>query len=410
MSSGKGGAVHNCNVSSKNKLSEKATSMNRTLNRLSSNLLNLPVFLVLLFAVLFVEPLPAQPSRVDSMLFPPPVEIGGTQSLHFTSSIVGQEFNLYVNIPRDYQDTSKSFPVIYLLDGQWDFPLMNAIFGEQYYDGFVPGAIVVGIAWGGKDPNYDFLRARDLTPTATKQAPMGGNASKFLGFIKKELVPLIDTRYRTKKDDRTLMGSSLGGLFTLYALFQETTLFDRYVLTSPALGWDDGVIETYAKNYAPSKSQLPVRLFMAVGGLEGNETAFEKFADRLKAKKLERLEIETRVIEGSGHSGGKAEGYARGLQFVFAKPIVAVAPAVLDQYTGTYQVSPEFKIKIACEEGQLVAIAPDSTRLTVLAQSEKDFYLKGQYLFIHFKKDDTGKVIGFQLEQFNGQQFVEKIN
>jgi len=394
----------------KNNLSKKAASMNRTMHRTSSALFKVSLFLASLLAVCLVEPLTAQPSRVDSLLSPPAVEIGGTQSLRFSSAITGQEFNLYVNIPRDYQDTSKVFPVIYLLDGQWDFPLMNAIYGEQYYDGFVPGAIVVGIAWGGKDPNYDFLRARDLTPTAAKQAPMGGNASKFLGFIKKELVPLIDTRYRTKKDDRTLMGSSLGGLFTLYALFQETSLFNRYVLTSPALGWDDGVVETYVKNYAPSKTQLPVRLFMAVGGLEGNETAFEKFADRLRAKKLEGLEIETRVIEGSGHSGGKAEGYARGLQFVFAKPIVTIAPAVLDQYTGMYQVTPEFKIKVVREENQLVAITPDSARFTVLAQSEKDFYLKGQYLFLHFKKDDKGAVTGFQLEQFNGQQFVEKSN
>ncbi len=53
------------------------------------------------------------------------------------------------------------------------------------------------------------------------------------------------------------MGSSLGGLFTLYALFQETSLFNRYVLTSPAIGWDDGVIESYIKNYTPNKSSLP---------------------------------------------------------------------------------------------------------------------------------------------------------
>ena len=83
---------------------------------------------------------------------------------------------------------------------------------------------------------------------------------------------------------------------------------------------------------------------------------------------------------------------------------------MLDQYVGMYQVTPEFKIKIEREENRLVAIPPDGTKLTVYAESEKDFYLKGQYLLIHFKKDDKGKVTGFQLEQFNGQQFVGKIN
>ena len=364
---------------------------------------------VLLSTVLLFNTSSSQPARGDSLSSPPAVEIGGTQALHLTSSIVGQEFNLSVNIPRDYKDSSKIFPVIYLLDGQWDFPLMNAIYGEQYYDGFVPGAIVVGIAWGGANPNYDFLRARDLTPTAVKQAPFAGNAPKFLQFIKTELIPFIDARYRTNKNDRTLMGSSLGCLFTLYTLFQETSLFNRYVLTSPAIGWDDGVVEGFIKNYASDKSRIPVRLFMAVGGLEGNESAFEKFADRLKAKKLEGLEIETRVLEGTGHSGGKAEGYTRGLQYVFAKPFVAVDAVILDQYTGAYQANPEMKIEIVREESQLVASAPDGTKLPLFAESEKDFYLKGQYLFIHFKKDEKGKVTGFQMEQFNGQQFVEKV-
>jgi predicted alpha/beta superfamily hydrolase len=383
--------------------------MNPTMNRTSSALLDVSLFFVSLLMVGLVDPLPAQPSRVDSLLSPPPVEIAGTQSLHFTSSIVGQEFNLYVNIPRGYQDSSSSFPVIYLLDGQWDFPLMNAIFGEQYFDGFVPAALVVGIAWGGKDPNYDFLRARDLTPTSTQQAPIGGNAPKFLEFIKKELIPFIDARYRTKKDDRTLIGSSLGGLFTLYALFRETASFNRYVLTSPAVGWDNGVIESYIKNYTPNKSGRPVRLFMAVGGLEGNESSFRGFADRLEAKKLEGLEIETRVLEGSGHSGGKAEGYARGLQFVFAKPSVAVAPALLDAYAGTYRITPQFTISIDRVQNHLIAVAPDSSKLEMFAESDTDFYLKGEYLFIHFKKDDSGKVSGFQLVQFNGQQFVERV-
>jgi len=365
--------------------------------------------LVLIPVILFsLQPASAFPAAGDSM--PPPVEIAGTQTLHLHSAIIGQDFNLYINLSREYQDTAKSFPVIYLLDGQWDFPLLNAIFGEQYYDGFVPGVIVVGIAWGGENPNFDMLRARDLTPTAMAEAPMGGNAPKFLEFIKKEVVPYIDSKYRTKKDDRTLMGSSLGGLFTLYALFQETPLFNRYVLTSPAIGWDNGIISSYIKNYTPKKTQPPTRLFMAVGGLEGNAAGFQKFAEDLKAKKLEGLEIETRVLEGTGHSGGKAEGYSRGLQFAFAKPAVSVDPKILDQYVGTYQINPRVQLQVVRENDQLVGMGPDGTRIPVLAQSETDFYVKGQYTFVHFKKDEKGKVTGFQLEQFNGQQFVEKVN
>lgn len=337
------------------------------------------------------------------------VEIPGTQLQKITSSIVGREYDLYINLPRNYQDTSKTFPVLYLLDAQWDFPLVNAVFGEQYYDGFVPEILIVGITWGGNNPNYDMLRARDLTPTNIKQVPQSGNAPKFLAFIKNELIPFIESKYRAAKNDRTLMGSSLGGLFTLYAMFHETEVFNRCVLTSPSVRWDNEIIYTYEKNYAEKKSQLPVRLFMAIGELEGVYD-FQKFVDHLKGRNYQGLELQTRVLEGIGHSGSKAEGYTRGLQSVFARPSLTVAPPILEQYVGTYQINPEVKIEILKENDHLVALTPDNTKVILHAETEKDFYIRGAYLFVHFEKDDTGKVTGFRLEQFNGEEFVRKVN
>ena len=48
------------------------------------------------------------------------VEIPGSQLLKITSSIVGQEYDVYVQMPGNYSDTNKTFPVLYVLDGQWD--------------------------------------------------------------------------------------------------------------------------------------------------------------------------------------------------------------------------------------------------------------------------------------------------
>lgn len=372
-----------------------------------------PIVLVValfLFSVLHYETIRAQGNDRKVFTPPPSVEIPGTQSLKITSSVAGQEYDLLISLPRDYQDTTKTFPVIYLLDAQWDFPLLHAVFGEQYYDGFVPAMIIVGIAWGGKNPNYDSLRTRDLTPTNIKQVPQSGNAPKFLDFIKRELIPFVDAKYRTTKDDRTLMGSSLGGLFTLYALFRETELFDRYVLTSPALGWDNEIIYSFEKNYAEKKSQLPVRLFMAMGGLEGGLSDFQKFVDHLQARNYKGLDFQTRILEGIGHSGSKAEGYTRGLQAVLARPSLTIDPAVLDQYAGTYQMNPEVKIRILREDDHLVVLAPGAPKVTSYAETEKDFYVKGLYLFFHFRKNDKGKVTGFQLDQFAGKQFLDKVD
>lgn len=343
---------------------------------------------------------------------PPEVPIFGSQLLKITSSVVGRDYVLYVNLPRGYQDTGRTFPVIYLTDAQWDFPLAVALFGEQYYDGFVPAAIIVGITWGGTDPNYDSLRAIDLTPTGIQQVPHSGNAPKFLAFIKEELIPFIESKYRAAKNDRTLMGSSLGGLFTLYALFNETQLFHRYVLTSPALGWDNGMIYTLEKTYAEKNRRLPARLFMAMGGLEaavgGGE--FQKFIGQLRSRNYEGLDLETRVLENTGHSGSKAEGYGRGLQAVFARPSLRLSADLLAQYVGRYQVAPGFAVEIVREGDGLVLVAPGNARLPLRAESEENFYCNGIYLLLRFKRNEQGKVAGFDIEQYAGQGFAARID
>jgi predicted alpha/beta superfamily hydrolase len=337
------------------------------------------------------------------------VELLGSQMLKLTSSIVGQEYVLCVQLPGNYSDTSKTFPVLYVLDGQWDFSLVTSIYGQQYYDGFVPAVVIVGITWGGTNPNYDILRARDLTPTNVGWSPLSGGAPKFLAFIKNELIPFVESKYRVTKNDRTLIGSSYGGLFTLYALFHETALFHRYVLTSPSLGWDNGITYTYEKNLADKTSQLPVRLFMGIGELEGT-SGFQNFADRLKARNYKGLEFQTRVLEGMGHSGGKAEGYSRGLQSVFARPSLTIESRVLDQYVGVYKLASGTRLTISRENGQLVVLTPDNAKLTLHAETETDFYMRGQFLSIHFKKDNTGKVDGFQAMRFGGEELVKKVN
>jgi predicted alpha/beta superfamily hydrolase len=325
-----------------------------------------------------------------------------------SSSICHQDYVLNINLPRGYSDTTKTFPVLYVIDGQWDFAFVQALYGQQYYDGFVPGIVIVGITWGGKNPDYDKRRAFDLTPTDPGKSGQYGNAPNFLAFIKQELIPFIESKYRVRNNDRALVGSSFGGLFTLYAMFHETGTFNRYVLTSPSLGWDNDILSSYNKEYAQRTKELRARVFMGIGGYE-SVPAFEAFADKLKGEDYKGLELETKVLDGFGHSGGKAEGYSRGLQFVYAKPAVKVDPKVLDQYVGEYEVNPQMRFKAERDGDRLVAIGPDNQKMTFYAESDKDFYIKGTYLLVHFQKDESGKVVGCQVEQYGGASFVKKV-
>ena len=363
--------------------------------------------LVLLFlsSVIFLSTAYAQNKSIP--LTAPPVIIPGTQQLKLTSKIVsGQEYTLHVNLPSNYSDTTKQFPIVYLLDSQWDFPLVSAIYGEQYYDGFVPEVIIVGITWGGENPNHDQLRARDFTPTNMGQGTQYGNAANFLSFIKNELTPFIESTYRVKKNDRTLIGSSFGGLFTLYTLFQSPDFFRNYILTSPATPWDNEAIYKIENEYWAKKKSLPVRLYMAVGEVE-DVAVFNKWVNTLKARNYMGLKLQTKVLENIGHSGTKPEGYTRGLQWAFKKTPISLTTAQLKPYTGTYLIGKE-AVKVVIENNTLVGIDARNNKTVLAAETEKDFFVPGRFLFIHFEKDKANKVSGFQLKQFGREEFAKK--
>ena len=86
--------------------------------------------------------------------------------------------------------------------------------------------------------NYREVRVRHMGPTVDWLEPhVEGGAKRFLGFIREELIPFVDSNYPTNPEDRTLLGASLSGLFSVYALLQHPETFNRYVAGSPALGW-----------------------------------------------------------------------------------------------------------------------------------------------------------------------------
>jgi predicted alpha/beta superfamily hydrolase len=338
------------------------------------------------------------------------VKIPGTELKRITSSIVtGQEYELNIMLPGGYKNSNKIYPVVYLMDSQWDFPLLTALYGQQYYDGFIPQMIIVGVTWGGINPNPDSLRARDYTPTNVKGTLQSGGADKFLSFMKNELFPFIEKNYRADKRDRTLAGCSLGGLFTMYALFTQPGMFQRYVATSPAFSWDNDVLYQYEKKYAVSKANPPAKLFLCIGGVERSVPGFQKFTQYLNDRHYDSLQIESRVLENTGHSGTKGEGFARGLQFVFKRPSLQLSNAILDKYAGRYQLPDGSTSEIKREGNQLFLYLSANDKLPLFAASEKEFYSTSQFLNLKFKYDDNKNITAAEVEGFGGTMSVKKL-
>lgn len=339
----------------------------------------------------------------------PEVTIPDSQVRTITSSIVeGQEYELQILLPGDYENSTKKYPVVYLMDSQWDFPLVKSIYGEEYYDGFIPELIVVGVTWGGENANPDVLRTRDYTPTNDGRERETGGADKFLDFMKTELFPFMESNYRVS-EDRTLMGCSLGGLFTLYALFTHTDMFDGYAAASPAVGWDNGVLHESEKAFAKSNSTKPIRVYMTVGDVERGRSYYEKFAEVMKSSNYNNVRLHSKVLQNTGHSGTKSETYTRGLQYVFEREQLKLSNVILNKYVGTYQFENDNKIEIKNEDNELKLYFSPENSVLLLANTEDHFYATFQFFNIHFK-EINGVVEGFDLVRYGGAQTLKRVN
>jgi hypothetical protein len=180
------------------------------------------------------------------------------------------------------------------------------------------------------------------------------------------------------------------------------------VLTSPAWGWDGGVLRTHAERFSKAPLSRPVKVAMAVGEYE-DVAGFERLATTIKGFKMAGLELETRVVLGAGHSGAKAEGFTRGLQYVFARACLSIDQKTLERYVGAYEIGPGSTVRLAMENGRLVAYEPGGAKVSLCADTERDFHVVGSLLNARVVEDKDGQITGLQVKTFDGEVFAKKV-
>jgi predicted alpha/beta superfamily hydrolase len=163
------------------------------------------------------------------------------------SKILGEKRKIRIQVPSG-SNKHEAYPVLYVLDGEAQHVLAAGqvqYLSESYK--ILPDMIVVGI------DNTD--RMRDLTPTkpltadgkkdtaANSPFRNTGGGEKFLQFIKEELMPFIESRYKTGPY-RMLTGHSLGALMALHCLANHPDYFNAYIAISPSLQWDNNTMLT----------------------------------------------------------------------------------------------------------------------------------------------------------------------
>ncbi|MFC0518099.1 alpha/beta hydrolase-fold protein [Mucilaginibacter angelicae] len=235
-------------------------------------------------------------------------EYGLPDSLH--SSILDQERQFKVILPPGYKPGSaEKYDVMYVLDGSdWNTGTIAQIQHFVEDQGFMPPTIIVSII----EPD----RNADLAPTHLDTWKNSGGADKFLGFLKNELIPYINKQYPSNGDN-TLWGHSLSGMFVLYALVTEPTLFKSFIAIDPSAWWDNNYV---LKMAAAKLSTLPFQnttLFIAGRETTLSSMKIDTLETILKNNAPASLKWKLDVYSGETHGSVKFKGTYDGLKFLY---------------------------------------------------------------------------------------------
>lgn len=238
------------------------------------------------------------------------------------------------------------YTTAYILDGDLFTGILTGITRLMESNPPYPELLVVGIGYhleglyGDIGRRFHMIRTKDFTPTVdpafekAKQEALGidrvetGGAKDFLSFLGNELIPKIETGYRSDPSNRLLFGDSLGGLFGLYTLFQEPKLFRSMIIGSPAIRYGDKLVFRLEEEYARKNEELSVNLFLGIGGEEETVTGplstislsdLYRLASIMGSRGYRGLNLSRRIFEGNDHFEVPALTIQAGLKIIYKR-------------------------------------------------------------------------------------------
>ncbi len=223
------------------------------------------------------------------------IVVGQMHGIH--SAVLNEKRNYRVYLPESYAwAKDRRYPVLYVLDGESDFLHTAVSVGFLAACGEIPEMVVVGLD--------STVRVRDFTPTDWPEAWVGGGgAGNFKRFLSTELIPTIERTYRTD-GFRVLSGHSAGGLFALYCLTAEPSLFRAYFALSSSLDWDHNWPQRSLEKAFESTRSLQAFLYVARSDDFGRPLEdYERLVQTLKTKSPQGFRWFSQAFPDETHAG-----------------------------------------------------------------------------------------------------------
>jgi predicted alpha/beta superfamily hydrolase len=245
--------------------------------------------------------------------------LGDTHYHHVESETIGRGFHVYVMLPDGYDaDAARTYPTVYVLDGGGLFPLFAAYYRYLNFGEEIPDSIIVGISYGSDTFEGGNYRSTDYTAPSTERDYWGG-AGSFQDFLGNNLLPFIESEYRSNTSRRVIFGQSIGGQFVLFTALTKPNLFWGHIASNPALHRN---LPFYLQKHADAAAdQERPRLFVGDGTL--NDAQFRepslKWIDYWTAQSDKPWQLKTVNLDGHSHMSAPPASFRQGLGWLFSE-------------------------------------------------------------------------------------------
>ena len=255
-----------------------------------------------------------------------PYQLAGTQVWDVPDPVTGRKYQVFVSLPASYAaNPERTYPVLYVTDAAYAFPLISQMARRMNLDGpRIEDFILVGLSYAESDDPM-LSRTRDYTPSARPNArtPEGGGRA-YQTYLKTEVLPFIEGRFRADTGRRIILGHSFGSLFATQILFSDPDLFSAYVLGSPSLWFNDREMFKAEADFAASHNDLKAQVFMYIGEGEGAGPGkrFDMVSDNrrfeaaLKGRNYPGLSLQSIEVAGEDHLTVAPVGFMRALEAI----------------------------------------------------------------------------------------------
>ena len=223
------------------------------------------------------------------------------------------EFLIQVNLPQNYYETDKTYPVFYMTDADWfygtaaDMAYMMGLGGNDF--------ILVGIGYGDKATCRD-KRLKDMG--SDMNADSIPAYTLYQSFLKEELFPEIESRYRALSTNRTYFGWSLGALFANHLLYEQRNLFDNYILGGGRfpLDWSEHMQNSVRQD----NNDRPLSLYVGFPERDASRDDYINMLKSLKNEDFGDIFLHWDIYPDQGHDiESTADALWKGMRYTFSQ-------------------------------------------------------------------------------------------